>query len=175
MAPWQRNASIKLSNAWDARCVTNCASGTMRRSAVWRNNVTDLTVTTACATSTIATTTCDRIATTVVVVITTTSAKRNGRTGPLLIAATRRSNRAFVHGPQRKHTSNECYKNPKNYKHQVQDKNVNMRRITTTRATQVTTMSCALAPMHRFQVRTWRQPCESKKNPRGWELSSSYW
>jgi hypothetical protein len=50
------------------------------------------------ATSTIATTTSGRIATTVVVIITMTNVKRNGRTGSLLIAVTRRSSHARCTG-----------------------------------------------------------------------------
>ncbi len=99
MAPWRRNASIKFRNAWDARCVTKCASGLMRRSAVWRNKITEVTIATAGeATSTIAMTTSGRITTTAIVVITTTNVKRNGRTGPFLIAATRHSSHALCMG-----------------------------------------------------------------------------
>jgi hypothetical protein len=60
-----------------------------------------------------------------------------------------RGNKAFkpcsTHGPKSNHTLKECYKNPKNQvKHQVHDKNVNMRRITTMHFAQVTMMSHAL-------------------------------
>ncbi len=100
MAPWQRNVNVRLSNAWDTRCVTNFASGMMRRSAMWQNNITEVTIATAGkATSTTATTTTSgRIAMTVVVVTTTTNAKRNGRTRLLLIAATRDSSHAWCTG-----------------------------------------------------------------------------
>jgi hypothetical protein len=77
-------------------------------------------------------------------------------------------NKAFkpclVHGLKSKHMLEECYKNPKNDKRQVQDKNVIMGRITTTHTIQLTTASCALTPIHWSQVRTWRQPPARAKN-----------
>jgi hypothetical protein len=80
-----------------------------------------------------------------------------------------RGNKVFkpcsVHGPKSKHPSDECYKNPKSNKRQVQDKNVNTRRITMMRATQVTITSCALALIHRSQVRTQHQPLGRAKKP----------
>jgi hypothetical protein len=176
MALWQRNASIKLSNTWDARCVTNCASGTMRRSAMLQNNITEVMVTTAGkATSTIATTTSDRIATTAVIIITTTNKKRNKRTRPLLIAATRYSSHALCTGriastPPRSATRTTRTTNVK-----FKTKNLNRRCITMMHATQVMMMSRALAPIHRSQVRTQCQPLARAKKPWGWELSSSYW
>ncbi len=71
----------------------------------------------------------------------------------------------LMHGPKSKHTSEEYYKNPKNNKRQVQDKNINTRRITTTRAIQVTMMTCALAPIHWSQVRARCQPLARAKKP----------
>ncbi len=80
-----------------------------------------------------------------------------------------RGDKAFkpcsVHEPNSKHTSEQCYKNPKNNKRQVQDKNINTRCITTTHATQVTMTSGALASIHQSQVRTWRQPLARAKKP----------
>ncbi len=64
----------------------------------------------------------------------------------------------LVHGPKSKHTSEECYKNPKNDKRQLQDKNIITKHITKTRATRATMTSCALAPIHQSQVRIRRQP-----------------
>jgi hypothetical protein len=73
----------------------------------------------------------------------------------------------LVHGPKSKHTSEECYKNLKNNKRQLQDKNVNTKRITTMRATRAMMTSCALALIHRSQVRTRRQPLARAKSPQG--------
>ncbi len=80
-------------------------------------------------------------------------------------------NKAFkpcsMHGPKSKHTSEECYKNPKNQNMgQTHNKNINTRCTTTTRITQVTTMSRPLAPIHRSQVRTRRQPPAKAKPTR---------
>jgi hypothetical protein len=71
----------------------------------------------------------------------------------------------LVHGPKSKHTSKECYKYPKNDKVNFKTKNANTRCITTMRAIQVMTMSCAVAPIHRSQVRTRRQPPARAKKP----------
>ncbi len=99
MVPWQRSTSVRLSNAWDTRCITNCASGSMRRSAVWRNDVTEVTIATVGkATSTIARTRSGRIAATAVVVTATTNEKRKGRTVPLPTLATRRSSHSWCMG-----------------------------------------------------------------------------
>ncbi len=158
MAPMQRNASTKLSNAWDARCVTSCTSGTRRRSDASQNNVTDVTVTTAGkAIRIIVTTTSGRIAMTAVV-----KKKQEDK------IPSDPGNKAFkpcsTHGPKSKHTSKECCKNPKNQnKHQTHTKNFGMRHTTMMRVTQVMTMSCALVPIHRSQVRTRRQrPARAK-------------
>ena len=74
------------------------------------------------------------------------------------------SDKAFkpcsVHGPKSKHTSEECYKNPRNNNCQLQDKkrpheaHHNNARYT---ITQVTMMGCALARIHRSQVRIRHQ------------------
>jgi hypothetical protein len=123
----------------------------------------EVTITTAGeATSTIATTTSGRIVTTAVIVITTTNVKRNGRTGLLLIPVTRRSSH---HGPKSKHTSKEYTKTPRTINVKFKTKNVNTRRITTMWAIQVMRTSCALAPIHRSQVRTRRQPLARAKKP----------
>jgi hypothetical protein len=73
-----------------------------------------VTITTAgTATSTIATTTNGRITTIVVVVITTTNAKRNGRTGPLPIAATRHSSHAWCTGQRASTPPRSATKTPR--------------------------------------------------------------
>ncbi len=152
MAPWQRNVSIKSSNAWDARCVTNCASCLMRRSAMWQNNITEVTIATAGkATSTIATTTSGRIATTAAVLITMTNVKRSGITGPLLIAVTRRSSHVWCTRQRSSTPLRSTTRIPRMTNVKFKTKNVNTRRITTMRTIQVMSTSHALAPIHRSQ------------------------
>ncbi len=83
MAPWQRNANVRSSNTWDTKCITNYTSGSMRRSAAWQNDLTEVTISTADkATSTIATTTSGRIAMTAVIAITTTNIKKTREQDP---------------------------------------------------------------------------------------------
>ncbi len=78
------------------RWVMSSVSDTTRRSAVSRNNVKGVMVTTiAEASSVTTTTTSGRIAITAVIVATITNAKRNRRTWLLLIAATRHSSHAL--------------------------------------------------------------------------------
>ncbi len=142
------------------------ASNTTRRSAMSRNNVMEVTVATAGkATSIIATTTSGRIAITVVIVATTTSAKRNRRTRLLLIAATRHSSHA-LHTEQRASTPPRSATRTPRTRTSIKPmtKNINMRRTTTMRITQVTTMSRALALIHQSQARTRRQP-QARANP----------
>jgi hypothetical protein len=80
-------------------CHEHCASGLMRRSAMWRNNVTEvMIVTAAMAISAIAMTTSGRIVVTAVIVITRTNTKRNRRTEHLLIAVIRHSSHAWCMG-----------------------------------------------------------------------------
>jgi hypothetical protein len=115
--------------------------------------------------STIATTTSGRIARTEVVVISTTNAKRNGRTGPLLIAAIRHSSHAQCTGRRACIPPRSATKTPRTTNIKFKTKNVNTRCITTMRTIQVTMTSHALAPIHRSQVRTRRQPpTRAKKN-----------
>jgi hypothetical protein len=81
-----------------------------------------------------------------------------------------RGDKAFkpcsVHGPKSKHTFGSAARTLRTTNVKSKTKNVNTRYITMTRATQVMTMSCALAPIHWSQVRTRHQPPAraSKKN-----------
>jgi hypothetical protein len=116
------------------------------------------------ATSTITTTTSGRIAMTAVIVITATNAKRNRRTGPLLIAATRHSCHARCTGQRASTPPRSATKTPRTTNIKIKTKNLNTRCITTTCAVQVTTTSCAVGPIHWSQMRTQRQsPVRAKK------------
>jgi hypothetical protein len=89
-----------------------------------RNNITEVMVATAGkAISTIAMTTSGRIAMTAVIVATMISARRNRRTIPLLDKAFKPCS---THSPKSKHTSKECYKNPKRQKNQYKAHHNNM-------------------------------------------------
>jgi hypothetical protein len=82
-----------------------------------------------------------------------------------------RGDKAFkpcsTHGPKSNQTYKECYKNLKNQnKHQAHDKNLDTRRITTTRITQVTTMSRVLVSICRPQEKTRCQPQAKAKTMR---------
>jgi hypothetical protein len=104
----------------------NYASGTTRKAAVSHNNITEVRVATPVkAISTIAMTASGRIAMTAVVVATTINAIRNKKQEDRNPSDC--GNKVFkpcsTHGPKSKHTSEECYKNPKNLnKHQTHDK-----------------------------------------------------
>jgi hypothetical protein len=67
-----------------------------------------------------------------------------------------------VQGPKSKHTSEECYKNPRNVNHMTGS--IHMKRITMTHATQVKMMSHAPALTHQPQVRIQHQLQVGAKN-----------
>ncbi len=166
MAPWQRNVSIRLNNAWDARWVTNFASGTTRRSALWQNNATEVKVATAGkAVSTSATTTSGRIAVTAVVVTTMTNATRNGRTRLPLIAVTRRSSHARCMGQIASTPLRSAKRTPRMTNINFKTKNLITKHITMMRATRAKMTSRALALIHRSQVRIQRQPWVRARKP----------
>ncbi len=158
MVPWQRNVNARSSFAWDARCVTSFAKGTMRRSARWRNNVTEVTVvTTNGLISTVAATSSGRIVAIAIVVTPMTNATRSGMTRLPLITATRHSSHAQCMGlrtstPLRSATRTQGTTNV-NFK----TRSALMKRIITMHATQATMMNCTLARIHRSQVRIRHQ------------------
>jgi hypothetical protein len=115
------------------------------------------------ATSTITTTTSDGIMATAVIVITMTNAKGNGRIRLLLIAKTRHSSHAWCTGQRASTPPKIATRTPRRINVKFKTKNVSRRRITMTRATQVTTTSCAFALIYRSQVRTRRQPLARAK------------
>jgi hypothetical protein len=117
------------------------------------------------AISTIAMTTSGRIATTEVVVITTTNAKRNRRTGPLLIAAQQGVQAMLGARAKEQAHLQGVLQNPKNNKHQVQDKKRQYKAHYNDVTMQVTMTSCAVALIHWSQVRTRRQPPARAKKP----------
>ncbi len=158
MVPWWRNANTRSSNAWDARCVMSFAKGTMRRSARWWNDVTEVTIiTTNGLISTVVATSSGRIAATAIVVTPMTNVTRSGMTRLPLIAATRHSSYAQCMGlrastPPRSATRTQGMTNI-NFK----TRSAPMKCIITTCATQATMMNHTLAWIHRSQVRIRRQ------------------
>ncbi len=134
------------------------AKGTIRRSARWQNNVTEVTVvTTNSLMSTVTATSSGRIAATAIVVTPTTNATGSGMTRLPLIAVTRRSSHAQCMGlrastPLRSATSTQGMTNV-NFK----AKSAPMKCIITTHATQATMMNRDLAQIHRSHMRILRQ------------------
>ncbi len=158
MAPWQRSPNIRLNNAWDARCVTNFASGTMRRSAMWQNNVMEVTVVTPSGTtSTIVTTSSGRITVTVIVVTTTTNATRSGMTRLPLIAVTKGSSHAWCTDQRASTPLRSATRTQRPTNVNFKTRSITTKHIITTCATQATMTSCASAPTHRSQVRIRHQ------------------
>ncbi len=154
MVPWWRNANARSSNAWDARCLTSFAKGTMRRFTRWWNDITEVTViTTNGLISTVAATSSGRIMANTIVVTPTTNATRSGMTRLPLIAATRHSSHVQCMGlrastPLRSATITQGMTNA-NFK----TRSAPMKCIITTRTTQATMMNRTLARIHWSQVR----------------------
>ncbi len=94
-----RRQACVLQFARFAKCCPWSNMPTMRRSARWQNDVTEVTViTTNCLISTVAATSSGRIAATAIVMTPTTNATRSGMTRLPLIAVTRRSSHAQCMG-----------------------------------------------------------------------------